>query len=66
MGNLGLGEKVLFVQKSFWRPYEAGYLMKEIKSYEKVSTCKRGSKDLVFDGDGWKDSNKDRLTFLGD
>ena len=39
--------------------------MKEIKSYEKVSAYKRGSKDLVFDGEGWKDFDKDRLTFLG-
>ena len=39
--------------------------MKEIKSYEKISACKRGSKGLVFDGEGWKDSDKDRLTFLG-
>ena len=40
--------------------------MKEIKSYEKVSTCKRGSKDLVSDGKGWKDSDENRLTFQGD
>ena len=40
--------------------------MKEIKSYEKVSACKRGSKDLVFDDKGWKDSNEDRLAFRGD
>ena len=40
--------------------------MKEIKSYEKVSTCKRGFKDLVSDGKGWKDSDENRLTFQGD
>ena len=40
--------------------------MKEIKSYEKVSTRERGSKDLVFNGKGWKDSDEERLTFQGD
>ena len=40
--------------------------MKEIKSYEKVSACKRGSKDLVFNGKGWKDSDEKRLTFQDD
>ena len=40
--------------------------MKEIKSYRKVFACKRGSKDLGFDGKGWKDSDEDRLTFQGD
>ena len=63
MRYLGPGEKVLFMQKSFWRPSEARYLIKEIKSYEKVCTCKRGSKDLVFNGKGWKDFDENRLTF---
>ena len=40
--------------------------MKEIKSYEKISACKRGSKDLVFNGKGWKDSDEKRLTFQDD
>ena len=40
--------------------------MKEIKSYEKISTCERGFKDLVFNGKGWKDSNEKRLTFQSD
>ena len=66
MRYLGPGEKVLFMQKSFWRPSEARYLIKEIKCYEKVCTCKRGSKDLVFNGKGWKDFDENRLTFLGD
>jgi len=40
--------------------------MKEIKSFKKVSGYKRGSKDLVPDGEGCKDSDEDRLTFQGD
>jgi len=40
--------------------------MKEIKSYEKISACKRRSKDLVFNGKGQKDSDEERLTFQDD
>ena len=65
MRDLGPSEKVLFVQKSFWRPSKARYLVKDIKPYKKVFTSKKGSKDLVFYGEGWENSDKDRLTFLG-
>ena len=40
--------------------------MKEIKSCEKVSACKRGSEDLVFNDKDWKDSDEKRLTFQSD
>ena len=40
--------------------------MKKIKPYKKISTDERGSKDLVFNGKGWKDSNEKRLTFQSD
>ena len=40
--------------------------MKKIKSYKKISTCERGSKDLGSNGKGWKDSDEKRLTFQGD
>ena len=39
--------------------------MKEIKPYKKVFASKRGPKDLVFNGKGWENFDKDRLTFLG-
>ena len=56
---------MLFVQKSFWRPSKAQYLVKEIKSYKKVFAFKKGSKDLVFYGEGWENSDKNRFTLLG-
>ena len=31
--------------------------MKDIKTYKKVSTSERGSKDLVFYSEGWENSN---------
>ena len=37
--------------------------MKKIKPYEKISTDERASKDLVFNGKGWKDSNEKGLLF---
>ena len=41
---------MLFVQKSFWRPSKARYLVKEIKTYNEIFVNKRGSKDLVSVG----------------
>ena len=64
MRDLGPSEKVLFVQKSFWKPSKARYLVTKIKPYKKVSANKRGSKDLVFYGEGWENYDKDGLTFL--
>ena len=32
--------------------------MKDIKTYKKVSTNERGSKDLVFYSEGWENSNE--------
>ena len=40
--------------------------MKEIKSYKEVSASEKGSKDLMFYGERWKNPDEDRLTFLGD
>ena len=31
--------------------------MKDIKTYKKVFTSERGSKDLVFYSEGWENSN---------
>ena len=31
--------------------------MKDIKTYKKVSTSERGSKDFVFYSEGWKNSD---------
>ena len=53
MRNLSPGEEMLFVQKSFWRPSKARYLMKEIKSYKEVFDSEKGSKDLMSYGEGW-------------
>ena len=40
--------------------------MKEIKSYKEVFDSERGSKDLMSYGEGWKNFDEDKLTFLGD
>ena len=37
--------------------------MKEIKPYKKVSASKRGSKDLVFCGEGWENFVRIDLLF---
>ena len=56
-------KKAWIFPKRIWIFKEARYLVKEIKPYEKASACKRGFKDLVFYGEDWKDSDKDRFPF---
>ena len=65
MRNLGPGKEVLFMWKPFWWPSKADYLVKDIKSYKKVSTIKKGSKDLVFYSEGWENFNKYEWWILG-
>ena len=56
-------KKVWIFPQRIWIFKEVRYLEKEIKPYEKASACKRGFKDLVFYGEDWKDSDKDRFPF---
>ena len=50
--------------KSFWWASKVRYLVKDIKTYKKVSTNERGSKDLLFYSEGWENSDEYGFAFL--